>query len=64
MMRWIVNNIINQLGGQVVRIGNPNMGPFKAPDGFINLASAGGVDFIFQLFPMARARYMVAGASG
>jgi hypothetical protein len=47
MMRWIVNNIIDQLGGQVVRVGNPEMAPFSALDGFINLASAKGVNFIF-----------------
>ena len=64
MMRWIVNNIIDQLGDPVVRVGNPEMAPFKALDGFINFASAEGVDFIFQLFAISRARIMVAGASG
>ncbi|MDA9976083.1 hypothetical protein N9F34_04635 [Alphaproteobacteria bacterium] len=64
MMRWIVNNIIDQLGGQVVRVGNPEMAPFKALDGFIKLTSAKGVNFIFQLFAISRARFMVAGASG
>ena len=64
MMRWIVNIIIDQLGGQVVRVGNPEMAFFKALDGFINFASAGSVDFIFLLFAISRARIMVAGASG
>jgi len=64
VLQEVSNAIIDELGGQVVRVGHPGMAPFKVRDGFIDLAPLDGNDFMLQLFAMSRARFMVAGASG
>jgi putative glycosyltransferase (TIGR04372 family) len=64
VMQGVTHDIIDRLGGQVVRIGHPGMTPFTPRDGFIDLAPAGNDDFMFQLYAMSRARFMIAGASG
>jgi putative glycosyltransferase (TIGR04372 family) len=60
----VTDRIIDELGGQVVRVGHPGMSSFQPRDGFIDLAPFGESDFIAQLFAMSRARFMVASASG
>ena len=64
VLQWVSDGIIDGLGGQVVRVGHPEMAPFKARDGFVDLAPLRGDDFMLQLFAMSRARFMIAGASG
>jgi putative glycosyltransferase (TIGR04372 family) len=60
----VSNWIIDTLGGQVVRIGHPEMTSFTKRSGFIDLASLGDIDFKHQLFAISRARFMLAGNSG
>lgn len=64
VVQGVTHDLIDELGGQVVRVGHPAMTPFTARDGFIDLAPAGDNDFMLQLFAMSRARFMIAGASG
>lgn len=64
VLQNVSNTIIDELGGQVVRVGHPEMAAFEARDGFIDLAPLEGGDFMLQLFAMSRARFMIAGASG
>lgn len=56
--------IIETLGGQVVRIGHPEMRPFEAKPGFVDLAPLGGRNFKLQLYAIWRARFMLASNSG
>jgi putative glycosyltransferase (TIGR04372 family) len=60
----VTDRIIDELGGQVVRVGHPGMTPFRPRNEFIDLAPLGDSDFMLQLFAMSRARFMVASASG
>ena len=64
VVQGVTHDIIDKLGGQVVRVGHPEMAPFTARDGFIDLAPVGDSDFMLQLFAMSRARFMIAGGSG
>jgi putative glycosyltransferase (TIGR04372 family) len=58
--RWIIDD----LGGQVVRIGHPGMSVFTERLGFIDLSATGDSDFLLQLFAISRARFMFASNSG
>ncbi len=60
----VSNWIIDGLGGQVVRIGHPEMARFSPRAGFVDLAALGNADFKQQMFAISRARFMLAGASG
>jgi putative glycosyltransferase (TIGR04372 family) len=60
----VCGRIIDELGGQVVRIGHPGMTPFPARAGFIDLSSVGEAEFALQLFAISRARFMLATDSG
>jgi len=64
LLQNVRDAVIDGLGGQVVRVGHPEMTPFRARDGYVDLAPLGGEDFMLQLFAMSRARFMIAGASG
>lgn len=55
--------IIEKLGGQVVRIGHPEMRPFPARPGFVDLSRLEN-DFLLQAAAMARARFMITTMSG
>lgn len=55
--------IIDTLGGQVVRLGHPEMAPFPPRPGFVDL-SPWPDSFDLQAFAISRARFVVASPSG
>jgi putative glycosyltransferase (TIGR04372 family) len=55
--------IIDDLGGQVVRLGHPEMGPLPERPGLVDLAPLEN-SFMLQACAVSRARFMVAGPSG
>ncbi|MBT6136635.1 MAG: TIGR04372 family glycosyltransferase [Rhodospirillaceae bacterium] len=59
----ITRLIIDELGGQVVRLGNPEMAKFPKKDGLIDLASIPN-SFAMQCFATSRARFLFSGPSG
>ncbi len=59
----LVEYIVDRLGGQVVRVGHPNMTPFPQRPGFIDLASLEDA-FDLHAFAISRARFLVGSLSG
>lgn len=59
----MINDIIDNQGGQVVRLGDPSMTPLVDRPGFIDLSHVEG-SFPLQAYAVARARYLVATQSG
>lgn len=59
----LVEDIIDTLGGQVVRVGHPNMSPFPKRDGFVDLAPLED-NFALHAFAVSRARFMVGSLTG
>ena len=59
----LVENIVERLGGQVVRVGHPNMTPFPERPGFIDLAPMENA-FDLHAFAVSRARFMVGSLTG
>ncbi|MBT5265336.1 MAG: TIGR04372 family glycosyltransferase [Rhodospirillaceae bacterium] len=55
--------VIDELGGQVVRIGHRAMKPFPAREGFVDLAKIDG-SFELQTFAITRSRFLLGGSSG
>ena len=55
--------IIEDLGGQVVRIGHPEMRSFDLGPGFVDLSRLTG-EFMTQAMAISRARFMVTGPGG
>ncbi|WP_374649776.1 TIGR04372 family glycosyltransferase [Dongia sp.] len=55
--------IIDKLGGQVVRLGHPEMGPFTPREGLLDLSRIPG-SFMLQAAAVSHARFVVAGPSG
>jgi putative glycosyltransferase (TIGR04372 family) len=55
--------IINDLGGQVVRLGHPEMRPFDLGAGFIDLSRLEN-EFMTHTAAVGRARFMIANSSG
>lgn len=55
--------VIDELGGQVVRLGHPEMTDFPARDGFVDLAKLDD-SFELQTFAVTRSRFVLAGPSG
>lgn len=55
--------IMSELGGQVVRIGHPEMRPFDLGSGFIDLSRLRD-EFMIQAMAVSRARFMVTTSSG
>jgi putative glycosyltransferase (TIGR04372 family) len=55
--------IIDELGGQVVRVGHPSMTPFPSKKGFVDLAMLND-RFMLHAFAVTRARFLVASLSG
>lgn len=60
----VSRRIIENLGGQVVRVGHPEMTPFSVRPGFVDLAPQGDIDFELQLFAISRARFLLTSNSG
>lgn len=60
----VTSRIINELGGQVIRVGHPGMTEFPAQKGFIDLALEEDDIFYLQAFAMSRARFMLGVSSG
>jgi putative glycosyltransferase (TIGR04372 family) len=59
----VTNFIIDELGGQVVRVGHPKMTPFPAREGFVDLAMLED-RFMLHAFAVTRAQFLVASLSG
>jgi len=56
--------VIDDLGGQVVRIGDPSMSQFPEREGLVDLTNIGAGRFSHHLFAISRARFMLASNSG
>lgn len=61
--RALMEYIIDTLGGQVVRVGHPNMTPFPARPGFADLAMIEH-NFMLHAFAISRARFLVGSLTG
>lgn len=61
--RQAIDHIIDTLGCQVVQLGHPEMAPFPARQGFVDLSRSMDA-FMLQAFAVSRARFMLASASG
>jgi len=61
--RDLVSYIIDELGGQVVQLGHPEMEPFPARPGFVDLSRIKD-GFMFQAYAVCHSRFMVGGPSG
>jgi putative glycosyltransferase (TIGR04372 family) len=59
----LAEDVIENLGGQVVRIGHPNMTPFPSHPGFIDLASV-DQGFLLHSFAVSRARFVIGSPTG
>ncbi len=59
----LIDYIINDLGGQVVLLGHPELEPLPVREGFIDLSRIKD-SFMLQAFACSRARFMTAGPSG
>lgn len=55
--------IIDELGGQVVRLGHPQMTPFPPRPGYVDLSRDDG-NSLLQAFAVSRSRFVVATPSG
>jgi putative glycosyltransferase (TIGR04372 family) len=55
--------IVGELGGQVVRLGHPEMRPFDLGPGFVDLSRLKD-EFMVQAMAVSRARFMVTTSSG
>jgi putative glycosyltransferase (TIGR04372 family) len=55
--------IIEKLGGQVVRLGHPEMAPFRARPGFVDISRLPDSETL-QAFAVSRSRFLIAGPSG
>jgi putative glycosyltransferase (TIGR04372 family) len=61
--RKLVNYIIDELGGQVVQLGHPEMEPLSSRPGFVDLSRfADG--FMLQAYAVRHSRFLIAGPSG
>ncbi len=61
--RSTIDHIIDDLGCQVVQLGHPEMTPFPARPGLIDLSRLQN-RFMLQAFAVSRARFMIGSASG
>jgi putative glycosyltransferase (TIGR04372 family) len=61
--RQLVDYIIDELGGQVVQLGHPEMEPFPARPGFVDLSRLKD-GFMLQAYSVCHSRFLVAGPSG
>lgn len=60
---FLVDYIIDGLGGQVVRLGHPEMQEFPERPGYVDLSRMRN-SFMLQAFAVSRARFVIAGPSG
>lgn len=61
--KQLVDHVIDELGGQVVQLGHPELDPFPSRPGFVDLSRLPN-SFMLQAFATSRARFMIAGPSG
>ncbi len=61
--RLVADHIIDDLGGQVVRLGHPGMHPFPERPGLVDL-SAEPDGFMLQAYASSRARFLLVGPTG
>jgi putative glycosyltransferase (TIGR04372 family) len=61
--RQLTDYIIDELGGQVVQLGHPEMEPFPARPGFVDLSRLRD-GFMAQVYAVCHSRFLVAGPSG
>ncbi len=59
----LIDYIIDQLGGQVVLLGHPELEPFPSRDNFVDLSRQKN-SFMLQAYAASRARFLIAGPSG
>lgn len=59
----LVNWIIDELGGQVVRLGHPEMRRFPERPGYVDLSAVPN-EFLLQATAVSRARFMIMTPSG
>ena len=59
----LIDYVINDLGGQVVLLGHPEMSPVASRSGLVDLRQNPG-GFMLQAYAVSKARFMVAGPSG
>ncbi len=61
--RQLVDYIIDDLGGQVVQLGHPELDAFPARPGFVDLSRLADT-FLLQAYAVCHSRFLVAGPSG
>ena len=59
----LTDHIIDEWGGQVIRLGHPKMTPFRKRPGFIDLSRLEN-KFLLHAFAVSRARFMVGSLTG
>jgi putative glycosyltransferase (TIGR04372 family) len=61
--RQLANYIIDELGGQVVQLGHPEMQAFPPRPGFVDLSRLANA-FMLQAYAVCHSRFLIAGPSG
>lgn len=61
--RQLRDYIIDELGGQVVQLGHPEMEPFAPRPGFVDLSRVAD-SFMLQAYAVCHSRFLLAGPSG
>jgi putative glycosyltransferase (TIGR04372 family) len=61
--RKLSDHIIDELGGQVVQLGHPELQPFPTRPGFVDLSRLKDA-FMLQAYAVCHSRFLVAGPSG
>jgi putative glycosyltransferase (TIGR04372 family) len=61
--RQLADYIIDELGGQVIQLGHPEMQAFPPRRGFVDLSRIANA-FLLQAYAVSRSRFLIAGPSG
>ena len=61
--KQLIDHIIKDMGGQVVLLGHPELEPFPAQPGFVDLSRIPN-SFMLQAYATSRSRFFMAGPSG
>ena len=61
--RQLVDYIVDELGGQVVQLGHPEMQPLPSRPGFVDLSRVANA-FMLQAYAVCHSRFLIAGPSG
>lgn len=61
--RQLIDYIIDELGGQVVQLGHPEMEPFPPRPGLVDLSRIKD-GFMLQAYAVCHSRFLIAGPSG